>query len=123
MWLVLAGAVVGCAAVGSVDPARSPVPGCPFRALTGLDCPGCGATRGVHQLLRGHPLAALDHNVALAVVVPLAVWSWLAWAGAPLPRLGPLRARATGVVLALAVAFAVVRNLPLPGVRWLASGA
>ena len=120
---MLAGAAAGCAVVGSVDPSHAAFPGCPFRALTGFDCPGCGATRGVHQLLRGHPLTALDHNVALAVVVPLALWGWLAWAGAPLPRPRPLRGRTTAVVLGLAVAFALVRNLPLPGARWLASGA
>jgi Protein of unknown function (DUF2752) len=122
-WLVLAAAAVGAAVVGATN-AVPAVPACGFRAVTGWDCPGCGLTRGLHELVHAHPLTALDHNVLLAVVVPLAVWAWLAWAGAPLPRPRRLTGgRATAVVLALLVAFAVVRNLPLPGARWLGSGA
>ena len=57
------------------------MPVCPFKEVTGLDCPGCGLTRGVRQLVTGHPLASLDHNVLLVAIVPFVVWAWLAWAG------------------------------------------
>ena len=33
-------------------------PSCPFRALTGFNCPGCGTTRALHQLLHGNVVAA-----------------------------------------------------------------
>jgi hypothetical protein len=122
--LVLGGAAIGAAVAASTDALPGVVPGCLLHALTGWDCPACGLTRGLHQLLRGHPLVALDHNVLLAAVVPLVAWAWLAWAGAPVPRLRPLSGgRTLVVVLALLAAFALVRNLPLPGARWLASGA
>jgi hypothetical protein len=75
----------------------------------------------MRQLLRGHPLAALDHNVLLVVLVPLVAWSWLVWVGAPVPRLPRLSTRASWLVVGLLGLFAVVRNLPLPGCRWLAS--
>lgn len=32
---------------------------CPFRALTGLYCPGCGGTRAFSALLAGHVLESL----------------------------------------------------------------
>jgi hypothetical protein len=115
--------VVGAGALAAIDPSAAPLPGCPFHALTGLDCPGCGLTRGLHQLLRGHPLAALDHNVLLAVLVPVAIWAGLARTGASLPRPRPLHGRATMVVLGLLALFAILRNLPLPGAGWLAAGA
>jgi len=34
-------------------------PRCPFYALTGHYCPGCGATRAIAELLHGHVAAAL----------------------------------------------------------------
>ena len=44
-----------------------------FRALTGVWCPGCGLTRGVHALLNGHPLQAMGYNVFTPIVVVLIV--------------------------------------------------
>jgi hypothetical protein len=88
---------------------------CPFHATTGLWCPGCGLTRGVHALLTGHPLAALGENVftPLAVVGILVVWwAWLrrAWARSTWrPSLG---AAASVTLAALLVLYGVLRNLP-----------
>ena len=42
-------------------------PVCEFHQLTGLNCPGCGGTRAVYQLLHGHLLRALEDN-ALVVL-------------------------------------------------------
>lgn len=127
-WLAPAGvglaAACGCVAVGLSDSDVSILPPCLFRTVTGLDCPGCGLSRGLRQLVRGHVGAALDHNVLLVVAVPLVAYLYLAWLGAAfglrLPRLvpGPRTAR---VVVALAVAFAVVRNLPVGVGRYLNS--
>ncbi|MCA9424616.1 MAG: DUF2752 domain-containing protein [Candidatus Omnitrophica bacterium] len=33
---------------------------CVFHQFTGLDCPGCGMTRGISQLWRGHPIRAVQ---------------------------------------------------------------
>ena len=49
-------------ALAVVDPTDGP-PICPFKAVTGLDCPGCGGTRAAHQLFTGHLGAAADLNV------------------------------------------------------------
>jgi hypothetical protein len=114
-WLrpVVAGAVVacGCAAIALVDPG---------------DCPFCGGLRCVNALVRGDWLAAADHNVLLAVVLPLVALGWLvtlvrALQGRPIrrPRIPP--AGLIGIALFL-VAFTVARNVGGPAwVEWLNS--
>jgi hypothetical protein len=121
-WIFAGAALAGCVVVGLIGSHSPLLPKCPFKEVTGLDCPGCGLTRGVRELVTGHPLAALDHNVLLVALVPFVTWAWLAWAGLitrrPPPSVGGRRAWA---LLAFLVAFAVVRNLPFPVCRWLSS--
>ena len=65
-----------------VDPNKpgNLLPKCPFNWLTGLNCPGCGATRMVHALLHGDVVSAFHYNaVLLALGVPLAVWLFARW--------------------------------------------
>jgi hypothetical protein len=75
-----------------VDPASSRLfPECPFRALTGLLCPGCGTTRALHQLMHGELAAAIRLNPMLLVVVPIFGYSAISGfnlvaRGVPLPR-------------------------------------
>ncbi len=53
-------------AVGYFNPSTAGFfPVCPLYALTGLACPGCGMTRGLHALLHGDVLGALDYNLLL----------------------------------------------------------
>ena len=55
-----------------VDPARGVgYPSCPFRILTGLQCPGCGSSRALHQLMHGHPVSAFELNPLLLLLLPL----------------------------------------------------
>jgi Protein of unknown function (DUF2752) len=123
--LATGAAVVGCGVLQAVDPSGGPTI-CPFKAWTGLDCPGCGATRAAHQLLNGHVLAALDLNAMFVLAVPLLAW-WAiarllrAWDGPALrvPRLSPTVLRVAIVVL---LVFAVVRNLPVQPFAWLGTG-
>jgi len=74
-WVLLgAGAVALGAAVYvyySYDPmAHSWFPQCPFKMLTGLDCPGCGSQRAVHAILHGEFRQAFYHNALLMPFVP-----------------------------------------------------
>jgi hypothetical protein len=124
--MLVGGALVaGCVALRIVDPAGGP-PICPFKAWTGLDCPGCGATRAAHQLLNGHVGAALSLNAAFVLAVPLVLW----WLGArlvpmvrgrtlPAPNLGPTVLK---VMIAALLVFSVVRNLPVSPFAWLGTG-
>jgi hypothetical protein len=99
------------------DPATASFyPRCPFHALTGLFCPGCGSLRAAHQLLHGHLLAALRLNPLTVVGVPLLAYVGVAhllerFGG----RLRSPRAVPTGWMWAfvvMLVSFGVVRNLP-----------
>jgi hypothetical protein len=49
-------------------------PRCPFYALTGHYCPGCGATRAIAELLHGHVAAALHFNTAVTLLLPMLLW-------------------------------------------------
>ena len=120
------GAVAALSAyVGLVDPAEGGVfPVCPTRTVLGLDCPGCGALRGTHDLLRGDVVAALDHNLLLPLLLALPALALVLWLR-PLVGLPEQRLRVPRAVLVagltLAVAFAVLRNLPVAGLEFLAS--
>jgi hypothetical protein len=49
-------------------------PRCPFYAVTGHLCPGCGATRAIAELLHGHVAAALHFNAAVTLLMPVLLW-------------------------------------------------
>jgi len=44
-------------------------PVCPLYSMTGLACPGCGMTRGLHALLHGDVVSALDFNLLLPPIL------------------------------------------------------
>ena len=119
-----AGVAGAAVAIGLIGP---DLPGglnaCPTHVLLGIDCPACGATRGVHALVTGDLGAALSHNLLLAVVVPLATVWWLGQVrqatGGPALHLPRLSRSAWTAVFLLVAAFAVARNLALPGLAWL----
>lgn len=45
-------------------------PRCPFLALTGLKCPGCGTLRGIHSLLHLRFADAWAYNPLMVVSIP-----------------------------------------------------
>ena len=103
--------------------AGSRFPGCLFHRTTGLWCPGCGLTRGVHSLLNGHPLQAMGYNVFTPIVVVLIVVMWGTWAThryLPHRRAWRPPSRAVNIAAVLLVAYGVVRNLPVAPLRSLA---
>jgi hypothetical protein len=97
--------------VGLVDPhdTNSAYPHCPFKWLTGWNCPACGGLRMSHDLLHGHLAASINDNAFVLIAIPLlAAWvlvrryrgqSWL-----PIPTMI--------TVLVTMSAWTVVRNLP-----------
>ncbi len=97
--------------IGLVDPHEpdSFFPICPFRLLTGWNCPACGGLRMVHDVLHGHLAAAINDNIVLLIGIPvLAGWVLLR------RRRGrwPLTLPAAAIVLITLMAWTVVRNLP-----------
>jgi hypothetical protein len=59
-------AVAGAWVLYHYPPATSTFyPHCAFHDMTGLDCPGCGTTRALYQLLHGNVGAAFRLNAML----------------------------------------------------------
>lgn len=89
-------------------------PGCPFLALSGWFCPGCGGLRAVHHLSHGEVDLAMGMNPVVVLLLPVAVVLWVGWvvrAARGLPEWVP-STRAVLVMTAFVVAYWVVRNLP-----------
>ncbi|MBV8862515.1 MAG: DUF2752 domain-containing protein [Mycobacterium sp.] len=97
--------------VAIVDPHRpgAVFPMCPFRLLTGWNCPACGGLRMAHDLLHGDVAAAVTDNVFLLVGIPvLAGWLLLR------RRRGGktlLSVSAAATIVIAVLAWTVVRNL------------
>jgi hypothetical protein len=111
---VVAGATVPFLTVLALDPNQAGhYPTCPFRAYAGVDCPGCGSLRALHDLAQGNVAGALDHNALMVLFLPLLGVELARWvAGRPASpvlrwRYAPLFAM---VVLG---AWMLVRNLPV----------
>ena len=91
---------------------------CPFKLLTGWDCPACGGLRAVNDLAHGHIGAAFHSNAVFVASVPLLVLAWVwwlrrEWAGTPRRRMSAGVRRVVQVlVVALLAAFTVWRNTP-----------
>lgn len=119
-------ALGGCAVLAVVDPNQpGRYPLCPFRAVTGLDCPGCGTLRAIHALTGGDLARAAEHNLLTVVLLPVLTVAWLRWLGASLGRgrSWALPPAVTYGIVGVIAAFWIVRNLPWTPFTWLASGA
>jgi hypothetical protein len=111
--------VAGTVALHLRDPHASGSWGyCPYKLLTGMDCPGCGSLRAVNDLTDGHLVAAASSNLLLVAMVPVAVLIWVAWArrswsGLSAPTRSARTVRVTWVAAAAVTAvFTVLRNTP-----------
>ena len=110
---------VTCAAVWIADPTTpgGPLAFCPIKLLLGIDCPGCGGLRMLYSLLHGNLAAAVAFNALALFFLALLLWAYGVWC------YGRLRGRQVrtwlqhrwtpAVVVALASAWFVVRNIPI----------
>ncbi len=105
-------ALVGALAYVGIGDPHSPgfafLP-CPFKALTGWNCPACGGLRMTHDVLHGDLAAAFVDNAFVLIGLPLLV-VWIVTR----KRLGKpaVSTPAFVVIIAAAVTWTVVRNLP-----------
>jgi hypothetical protein len=100
-----------------VDPNESGhYPTCPFLAVTGLYCPGCGTLRAVHDALHGDVAGALARNPLAVVAAPFLVLAWVCWGlrllGYAAPHPSRLPAAWIWTLLGGVVVYGVLRNLP-----------
>jgi hypothetical protein len=113
---VAASAVGALGFLAAVDPNEpGHYPTCPFLALTGYWCPGCGSLRALHAIAHGDLGTAMARNpftvlAGIGLVVTWALWVRRSWLGRPRSWVAPpwlLYALLAGVVV-----FWVLRNLP-----------
>ena len=111
-------AIAGAAVIYIFDP-RVPgiYPVCPFFGLTGYHCAGCGTLRALHSLLHADIAGALGYNAFAVVALPFIAYSYIsgatrAFVRQPLPRVF-IPHRWIWTLLAVIIAFWIIRNLPL----------
>ena len=103
--LLAAIVAVGISIAVFLDPkSLSWFPRCPFRMLTGLDCPGCGTARAIHAAANGRWYEAFRSNPILVVAIPflLAIIIKPQWARKP---------SVAWSVFVVVVGWTLVRNL------------
>ena len=116
-------ALVGMAGGGALvllhlrDPHQSGSYGlCPFLAITGHPCPGCGGLRAVNELTHGNIVDALSSNLLVIGLLGLLTVAWAAWfvrrARGADDRMLVVRDRTLVLVLVVVLAFGAVRNTP-----------
>ncbi|HPO14018.1 MAG TPA: DUF2752 domain-containing protein [Candidatus Hydrogenedentes bacterium] len=91
---------------------------CPFHALTGLWCPGCGGQRALHALLHARIAEALSLNaLAVLIVAPVIVYGYTAYAlrvlgVACLPEI-KISTRWMIFTVVVFMIFGILRNIPI----------
>lgn len=118
----LLGAGALAALLACFSPTQLRLPPCLFHKLTGLYCPGCGATRAIRRCLCGDLVGAFRYNPLLVAVSPFLAFEILlylrdAWRGEFPYRRGSLYAAV--IVVAAIVLFTLLRNLPFDCFDWL----
>ena len=114
VWLTLA---LGATYLFIFEPGKTGFfPVCPFRAITGFTCPGCGSTRGLHRLLHGDVVAAFELNPLMVLSLPFLLYALLRYTNAavrsqPLERTR-LNAKYIWMLLVVILSFWVFRNTP-----------
>lgn len=115
-FVALAGACAALVLLYRYEPGGLLYPSCWVHSLTGLLCPGCGATRALHALLHGQFTRAADFNALIVLLAPAGMVWLLFFLYRALrynrirPPVIPSRVLAGGLLAA--AMFAVLRNLP-----------
>lgn len=77
--------VVSTTGMVRIDKLTGAIPAfCPFKAITGIACPGCGMTRAITSLIEGEPGNAALYNPFCFFLLFVLLMSIL-----PMHRLGP----------------------------------
>jgi hypothetical protein len=114
IWLTLA---VGAVYIFVFEPGRSGFfPVCPFRALTGFTCPGCGTTRGLHKLFHGDVVGAFQLNPLMLLLLPILFFVLIRYTSATMQgrsiNMNRLDAKYIWTLFAVVLSFWIFRNTP-----------
>ena len=110
-------AAAGVAVVGYFNPTTAGFfPVCPLHAMTGLNCPGCGLTRGFHALFNGDVLGALHFNAMLPIFLAVGIYLIISLVSVVFRGRGLqfniFKPQLLWIFLVILVIFGIVRNLP-----------
>lgn len=112
IWLSIA---IGATYLFIFEPGKTGFfPACPFRTLTGFTCPGCGSTRGLHRLLHGDIVSALEFNPLMVLSLPFLLYALVRYtaeavSGRPLQRHN-LDAKYIWMLFGVIMSFWIFRN-------------
>jgi hypothetical protein len=96
-------------------------PPCFFKKWTGFDCPGCGGTRAIHELLQGHFISAAHYNLAVFIFIPVILVGLLRFISNRFS--GPWQyLNRPALILGILLTFWIARNIPTASLAWLNSG-
>jgi hypothetical protein len=114
IWLTL---IAGAVYIFFFEPGRSGFfPVCPFRALTGFTCPGCGTTRGLHKLLHGDIIGAFQLNPLMLVLFPVLFLVLVRYTSATMRgrsiNMNRLDAKYIWMLFVVVLSFWIFRNTP-----------
>ncbi len=114
IWVSL---IAGAIYVFVFEPGKSGIfLSCPFRALTGFTCPGCGGTRGLHHLLHGDPIAAFQLNPLFVVALPFLLYALIRYSDSVIRQrpLTPnqLKPKYIWILFVTVLSFWIFRNTP-----------
>lgn len=76
-WMILAAGAAILFFFNPSLPSNQFFPKCPFYWVTGLQCPGCGATRALYHLLHLHPITAFKFNPLFVLTLPFIIYGFL----------------------------------------------
>ena len=97
--------------------------GCMINSATGLHCPGCGATRGTHELLHGHLGQALDYNLFSTTFLLFLGYFFVGKGLRALKVPFPMPRYNHKIVISYLIlmgVFVILRNIPVEPFNWLA---
>ena len=112
IWSLL---VAGAAYLYWFEPGKTGFfPVCLFRFVTGYQCPGCGSTRAVHQLLHGHVVAAFMLNPFFLLAIPFLLFALIRYSSIVMrggvPRHNTLPAPYIYALFFVVLSFWIFRN-------------
>ncbi|AVF47599.1 DUF2752 domain-containing protein [Elizabethkingia anophelis] len=89
---------------------------CPFKLLTGYDCPGCGSQRALHALLHGEIKQSFAYNPLFIIAIPYVILGFIfnqdkVKAKYPGFRKVLFGQKAIYMILFIVIAFWLLRNL------------